>query len=210
MRNQEKSDLRRQLRKTRGQMPAHQRRIATQKINRLLKRYIKKHQKIGIYWPMGKELRLDNFFQTALMRGAELYLPYIEPGKKRLWFTRYSNNTAQKPERIRGTAKLQIPQFSGKKIRVHQLQLLLVPIVGIDRQGYRLGQAGGFYDVSLAAMKHRTQAKTLGVGFHCQLIDQLPREAHDIALNGFVSEKEILHFTQTNYCHNVVPAQNNN
>ncbi|CKL35188.1 5-formyltetrahydrofolate cyclo-ligase [Neisseria meningitidis] len=65
MRNEEKHALRRELRRARAQM-GHQGRLAAgQTINRLLKRYIKRGRKIGVYWPMGKELRLDGFVRAA-------------------------------------------------------------------------------------------------------------------------------------------------
>ena len=193
MRNEEKHALRRELRRARAQM-GHQGRLAAgQTINRLLKRYIKRGRKIGVYWPMGKELRLDGFVRAAQKRGAKLYLPYIEPRSRRMWFTPYPESGMER-ERIRGRARLNVPQFAGRKIRVHGLSVLFVPLVGIDREGYRLGQAGGYYDATLAAMKYRLQAKTVGVGFACQLVDRLPREAHDLPLDGFVSEAWILCF----------------
>ena len=193
MRNEEKHALRRELRRARAQM-GHQGRLAAgQTVNRLLKRYIKKGRKIGVYWPMGSELRLDGFVRAAQKRGAKLYLPYIEPRSRRMWFTPYPADGA-KQERKRGRAKLHVPQFSGRKIRVHGLSILLVPIVGMDREGYRLGQAGGYYDATLAAMKYRLQAKTIGVGFACQLVDTLPREPHDLPLDRFVSESGVLVF----------------
>lgn len=193
MRNPDKSALRKQFRRARAQMSADERNAATETISRLLKPYIKKGRKIGVYWPIGKELRLDGFVRVAQKRGAKLYLPYIEPRSRRMWFTPYPTDGA-KQERKRGRAKLNVPQFAGRKIRVHGLSVLLVPIVGIDREGYRLGQAGGYYDATLAAMKYRLQAKTVGVGFACQLVGTLPREAHDLPLDGFVSEAGILCF----------------
>lgn len=193
MRNEEKHALRRELRRARAQM-GHQGRLAAgQTINRLLKRYIKRGRKIGVYWPMGKELRLDGFVRAAQKRGAKLYLPYIEPRSRRMWFTPYPESGMER-ERIRGRARLNVPQFAGRKRRVHDLNLLLVPVVGMDRLGYRLGQAGGYYDATLAAMKYRLQAKTVGVGFACQLVGTLPREPHDLPLDGFVSEAGILCF----------------
>ena len=193
MRNEEKHALRRKLRRARAQM-GHQGRLAAgQTVNRLLKRYIKKGRKLGVYWPMGSELRLDGFVRAAQKRGAKLYLPYIEPRSRRMWFTPYPADGV-KQERKRGRAKLHVPQFAGRKIRVHGLSLLLVPVVGIDREGYRLGQAGGYYDATLSAMKYRLQAKTIGVGFDCQLVDRLPHEAHDVPLDGFVSERGALAF----------------
>jgi 5-formyltetrahydrofolate cyclo-ligase len=193
MRNQEKSELRRRLRRTRAQLSGDERAAAEREIGRLLKRRIKRGGRIGVYWPMGSELRLDGFVRAAQKRGAKLYLPYIELRSRRMWFTPYPANGV-KQERRRGKAKLNVPQFAGRKIRVHGLSILFVPIVGIDREGYRLGQAGGYYDATLSAMKHRLQAKTIGVGFACQLVDRLPHEAHDVPLDGFVSERGALAF----------------
>ena len=193
MGNQEKSELRRRLRRARAQLSEDERAAAEREIDRLLKRRIKRGGRIGVYWPMGSELRLDGFVRAAQKRGAKLYLPYIEPRSRRMWFTPYPADGV-KQERKRGRAKLHVPQFAGRKIRVHGLSLLLVPVVGIDREGYRLGQAGGYYDATLSAMKHRLQAKTIGVGFACQLVDRLPHEAHDVPLDGFVSERGALAF----------------
>ena len=193
MGNQEKSELRRRLRRARAQLSGDERAAAEREIGRLLKRRIKRGGRIGVYWPMGSELRLDSFVRAAQKRGAKLYLPYIEPHSRRMWFTPYPADGV-KQERKRGRAKLHVPQFAGHKIRVHGLSILFVPIVGIDREGYRLGQAGGYYDATLSAMKHRLQAKTIGVGFACQLVDRLPREAHDVPLDGFVSERGALAF----------------
>lgn len=89
MRNEEKRALRRELRGRRSQMGRDVRAAAAVKINRLLKRYIKRGRKIGVYWPMGKELRLGGFVRAAQKRGAKLYLPYIEPHTRRMWFTPY-------------------------------------------------------------------------------------------------------------------------
>ena len=174
-------------------MSGDERAAAEREIGRLLKRRIKRGGRIGVYWPMGSELRLDGFVRAAQKRGAKLYLPYIEPRSRRMWFTPYPTDGV-KQERKRGRAKLHVPQFAGRKIRVHGLSILLVPIVGIDHEGYRLGQAGGYYDATLSAMKYRLQAKTIGVGFACQLVDRLPHEAHDVPLDGFVSERGALAF----------------
>lgn len=183
---QDKAGLRRSLRRARRSLSKNERVRAERAANRFLKRHIRRRGRIGIYWPIGSELRLNSFIQTALTRGAGLYLPYIEPHSLRLWFTPYQADS-RKAERSRG--RLAVPQFGGKKIRAHRLTVLLVPLVGIDRQGYRLGQGGGYYDATLAALKGRLKPHTVGVGFSCQLCGSLPREAHDIALDAFVSEK---------------------
>ena len=67
--------------------------------------------------------------------------------------------------------------------------LLLIPALAVDGSGTRLGQGGGYYDASLAATRHRLQPHKIGVGFACQRHNgRLPREAHDMRLDGFVCE----------------------
>ena len=140
-----------------------------------------------MYWPVGSELRLDAFVRSALNRGAQVYLPYIDSRSLRLWFTPYHNDVAR-AERKRGHGRLHIPQFNGRKIRAHQLHTLIVPLVGIDQHGYRLGQGGGYYDVTLAHTRARLRPHTVGVGFACQQVAALPREPHDMPLAAFVCE----------------------
>ena len=70
---------------------------------------------------------------------------------------------------------------------------MLIPIVGIDRDGIRLGQGGGYYDCTINACLTR-RPQTVAVGFACQQIDRLPREPHDIRTDYFASERGIQKF----------------
>ena len=189
----DKATQRQQLRRARQSLTRSQRRNATRRSNSALKPCIRRARRIGVYWPVGSELRLDDFVRAALARGARVYLPYIEPHSLRLWFTPYCANTAH-AERARGQSRLRIPQFSGHKIRAHQLHTLIVPLVGIDRHGYRLGQGGGYYDVTLAHTRTRLRPRTIGAGFACQQVAQLPHEAHDMPLDAFVCEHGLQRF----------------
>ncbi len=58
--------------------------------------------------------------------------------------------------------------------------LIIVAGLAFDRVGYRLGYGGGYYDTFLADHPH---AWKVGVGYPCQLHDQVPVEAHDIRLD---------------------------
>ena len=164
-----KTDLRRHFRRQRqGLMPAARQR-AEKRINNLLKGYLKR----------GKRLA---------------YLPYIEPRRQRLWFTPFPQQG--RPERRR-QGKLNIPQFAGHKIRIHNLHSIIIPLVGIDRRGYRLGQGGGYYDVTLAASRHRLCPHKIGAGFACQETDILPAEEHDMQMDVWVCENGIRRFGKT-------------
>ncbi|XXQ69196.1 5-formyltetrahydrofolate cyclo-ligase [Neisseriaceae bacterium B1] len=188
----DKVSIRRQLRQNRKNLSKSARERAEQAINRALKRTIKRGKKIAVYYPIGSELRLDNFIQSAQKRGAQLYLPYIEKKQLRLWFTPYPNLSGSlKTRKIIGKTNrksINVPQFQGKKIRAHQLNTLIIPIVGIDTQGYRLGQGGGYYDCTLAACQNRLIPRLIAVSFACQTVHSLPTEPHDAQIKEWFGE----------------------
>lgn len=66
--------------------------------------------------------------------------------------------------------------------------LIIVPLLGFDRAGYRLGYGKGYYDRLLAA----APVPALGVAFGVQEVAALPRERHDIPLDWIVTEDEVI------------------
>ncbi len=70
-----------------------------------------------------------------------------------------------------------ILEATGPEVPIAELDLVVVPALAFDRQGYRLGWGGGYYDRALAELS--ASAVTVGVGFSFQLVDELPREPHD-------------------------------
>lgn len=191
---QSKSEWRKHFRQMRQKLSPAQRQLAERQTQAFLSRFIRRGKRIAVYHPIGSEMKLNQLHSMAKKRGAKLYLPYIERGKLRLWFTRAPRDVGVQAERQRGTGGLCIPQYAGKKIRAHQLDVMLIPIVGMDAGGYRLGQGGGYYDVTLAATKRSGVPITVGVGFACQFCQHLPREPHDRPLDYFVSEKGVMRF----------------
>ena len=65
--------------------------------------------------------------------------------------------------------------------------LILVPLLGFDRAGNRLGQGGGHYDRALASHAH---ARKIGIGWAAQERDHLPTEPHDVLLDAIATERE--------------------
>jgi 5-formyltetrahydrofolate cyclo-ligase len=61
---------------------------------------------------------------------------------------------------------------------------LFVPLIGFTERGGRLGQGGGHYDRWLA---EHPETRTIGLAWDCQLVEELPTEAHDIDLNAIVT-----------------------
>jgi 5-formyltetrahydrofolate cyclo-ligase len=92
-----------------------------------------------------------------------------------------------KPNRFR----IAEPVANSKRQRkVWALDLVLLPLVGFDEQGGRLGMGGGFYDRSLAYLQRRKnwhKPTLLGLAHECQKVDRLPLASWDVVLQGTVT-----------------------
>ena len=75
-----------------------------------------------------------------------------------------------------------------------QPRILLVPMLAFDADGYRLGYGGGFYDMTLAALRATADIRAIGVAFAGQEVTSLPHEAHDQRLDMAVTESGIRSF----------------
>ncbi|MEO7055131.1 MAG: 5-formyltetrahydrofolate cyclo-ligase [Rhizomicrobium sp.] len=71
--------------------------------------------------------------------------------------------------------------------------VLLVPLLAFDNDGYRLGYGGGYYDRSLAVLP---RARAIGIAYAGQRVDILPRDAHDCRLNAVLTENGLTEFPQ--------------
>jgi 5-formyltetrahydrofolate cyclo-ligase len=67
-------------------------------------------------------------------------------------------------------------------------ELLLIPCVGFDAEGYRLGYGGGYYDRTLAAWPGGKQPVTVGIAYEACRVDALDRETHDIPLDVIITD----------------------
>ncbi|MDD7201307.1 MAG: 5-formyltetrahydrofolate cyclo-ligase [Sphaerochaetaceae bacterium] len=65
----------------------------------------------------------------------------------------------------------------GKLVHPDEGSVMLVPGIAFDRQGFRLGRGGGYYDRYLARFP---QLVTVGVCHSWQLVERVPREIHDM------------------------------
>jgi len=81
--------------------------------------------------------------------------------------------------------------------------LLLVPLLAFDRSGHRLGYGGGFYDRTLfayrsgGASRHGTGAiRAIGLAYAAQEMESLPAEAHDMKLDGILTERGLTKYKE--------------
>ena len=67
--------------------------------------------------------------------------------------------------------------------------LVLVPLLAFDRSGHRLGYGGGYYDRTIAMLRQMPNPPLIiGVGYDFQEVPELPAEAHDVKLDGILTE----------------------
>lgn len=185
-----KPQLRQTLRKRRQNLSAEQRLKFERAVYQHLLPLIKRGRKIGVYMAFGSELNLSDWIKTAQKRGTTVYIPFIHKNHKRLYFTQLQ--ATQKMTKHH----LGMLQVSSKRIRAERLHTILTPLIGIDPQGFRLGQGGGFYDATLSSFQAALRPKLIGVGFACQQCDHLPKDSWDMPLDTFVSEDGIRRFSR--------------
>jgi 5-formyltetrahydrofolate cyclo-ligase len=82
------------------------------------------------------------------------------------------------------------PHPESLKIQPSSVDLILVPTVACDRQKYRLGYGGGYYDRLLSSLEW-SQIPTIGITFDFAYLTQLPADSWDIQLNCICTETRI-------------------
>lgn len=184
--------LRRKLRQARRQLTPAQQRLAAGRLYRQLAQHpvFRRARHIALYLPNDGEIDPGLLLRAAQRRGKATYLPVLNPWPR----------TRMVFQRIKPGERLRRNRFdifepvirSARQRRVWALDLLLMPLVGFDGKGGRLGMGGGFYDRSLAyrAMRKKSHKPTLlGLAHECQRVDQLPLESWDVPIQGTVTDQ---------------------
>lgn len=142
-------------------------------------------QVVAGYWPMGDELDPRPLLASLQRRGALIVLPVVQKGTRLLQFRLCDDLTCLPPAGAYG-----IPA-PGESASALVPDILLVPLVGFDRDGRRLGMGGGYYDATLQDLRAAVDKKILAVGyaFAVQQVAELPHGAHDERLDWAVTER---------------------
>lgn len=192
-----RQDLRRQLRERRRALTPSEQAQASQWLLRKLMSVpqVLRSQHIALYWAMDGEIDLAPVAEQLWKMGKHCYLPVLHPHQERqLWFVKYLPDSPLKPNRF----KIPEPDYRcGQKLPAHLLDVVLLPLVGFDASGARLGMGGGFYDTTFAFKQQKPKGKPwlLGVAHSCQQVDTLTTASWDIPLHGVVTDREVIHST---------------
>lgn len=180
-----KPTIRARLRAARRAMPEHQR---TQETTAATAICLQLAEKLGVvdiasYAAMPDELALDGLHQAWWASGRTILFPRVVAPGSLAW-----HRVAGPQQLTVGAYGIREPDPSGTTLgKLVAGCLVLVPGTGFTRQGYRLGQGGGFYDRALSV-----GVIAVGVGFRCQLVEELPMEAHDRRMDGLVIAAEMV------------------
>ncbi|MGH6944124.1 MAG: 5-formyltetrahydrofolate cyclo-ligase [Geminicoccaceae bacterium] len=137
---------------------------------------------VGFYWPFRGEVGLHALVRRLVGQGGRAALPVVVEKRQPLEFWAWSPGAPL----ARGVWKIPIPAAR----EVVQPTVFLVPLVGFDDQGYRLGYGGGYYDRTLAAMSPRPLA--IGVGYEFGRLGTIHPQPHDIPLDAIVTEAGVM------------------
>ncbi|MEE4075353.1 5-formyltetrahydrofolate cyclo-ligase [Pseudomonas viridiflava] len=184
--------LRRQLRKARRSLTRSQQREAARGLYRQLAQHplFRRARHVSLYLPMDGEIDPRLLLRAAQRRGKATYLPVLNAWPRtRMVFQRVRPGEKFKPNRFR----IPEPRINrAKQRRIWALDLVLMPLVGFDDKGGRLGMGGGFYDRSLAYRARRSTWRKpvlLGLAHECQKVERLAQASWDVPLQGTVSDK---------------------
>ncbi|WP_226454616.1 5-formyltetrahydrofolate cyclo-ligase [Pseudomonas sp. AF03-9] len=185
--------LRRMLRKARRELSPSQQRKAAHGLYRQLAQQplFRRAKHISLYLPTDGEIDPRLLLRAAQRRGKATYLPVLSAWPRtKMVFQRVRPGEKLRPNRFR----ILEPRVNiGQQRKVWALDLVLLPLVGFDDAGGRLGMGGGFYDRSLAYLARRQSWRKptlLGLAHECQKVEKLTQASWDVPLAGTVTDKQ--------------------
>lgn len=133
---------------------------------------------VFIYLSFSSEAPTDLLIESLQEKGYTVYCPRVEENE--MVAVEYGEDFTLSPMRIRepiGQA------FDG------EIDLIVTPLLAVDKKGNRLGYGGGYYDRFFE--KHK-EAKRIGYAFDFQVLDRVPSEKWDVTLEYTVTDKRVI------------------
>jgi 5-formyltetrahydrofolate cyclo-ligase len=186
-----RNDLRRELRTRRRMLSPHRQRQAARQLQRRLQQLpaLQHARRIALYWPNDGEIDPRRFAAVAAPH-QQLYLPVLQPFPVlTLRFVRWT------PRQRLARNRFGIPEpRRGVCLPARAMDAILLPLVGFDDAGNRLGMGGGFYDRTLSFLQ-RTRRPTpllIGLAHACQQVPRLDAADWDIPLHLIVTDTRLI------------------
>ncbi len=176
--NSEKAALRKLLLEKRDAISFDLIKIASQQIHKKIKKIPEfgNAQSIGCYYPIGSEVLTQDIMLEALSEGKDVFLPKVV--EKNLIFRRISGFESLE----KGSFDIMEPKDDCPV--TEKLDIVIVPTIGISRNGVRLGYGHGYYDRFLAS----TKCTSIAITFQKQFVKSIPSFEHDVKMDWVVTE----------------------
>lgn len=139
-------------------------------------------QVVSAYWPFRGEPDLLDWLDRLRARGATAALPVVVAPRAPLVFRPWQRGAAMVP----GVWGIPIPAGGGPVLP----DVVIAPLVGFDRDGYRLGHGGGFFDRTLASLARRP--RRIGVGYERLALRTIYPQPHDVPMDVIVTETAVV------------------
>ncbi len=148
----------------------------------------RRHAVVAAYWSMDEEFPTLPLLHALHDRGFPVVLPVVVAPRRPLEFRRWVPGLAMEAS----VHDIPVPP---RNSAVMTPEALIVPLLAYDGAGYRLGYGGGFYDMTLAALRAAASAPAViaaGLAFSGQEIGSLPHEDFDETLDLVITETGIV------------------
>ena len=167
-----------------------------EKSNKIKKRLFvmnefKQSSTILFYVSYDNEVYTHEMIKESISNGKNVIVPISDKKNRRLILSQLDNWDNLKP----GSYGILEPQKDKiKKVSIDKVDLAIVPGVGFDESGHRIGHGKGYYDDLL---KNSKKASHIGLAFEAQIVKKIPIEAHDLPVHKIVTEKRVIDCRRT-------------
>ena len=181
-----KSSLRKELIKNRKKISKNQILEKSELIkNRLFEmNEFQQASSILFYVSYDNEVYTHGMIKESMALGKNVIVPKSDKKNRKLILSKLENWE----DLVKGAYGILEPKKINQ-ISIDKIDLIIVPGVGFDGQGRRIGHGKGYYDNLLSNSKN---ALHIGLAFEFQIVEEIPTEAHDIPMQRIVTEKRII------------------
>ncbi|MCX6773197.1 MAG: phosphoribosylglycinamide formyltransferase [Candidatus Micrarchaeota archaeon] len=140
---------------------------------------------IMLYWSKGSEVHTDGIIESALSLKKKVVLPVTKKEEKKLLLFELKDTR----ELVKGAFDIMEPlPIPDRAVDPKEIDLVVVPGVSFDRRGHRIGYGMGYYD----SLLKEVHAKKIGLAYGLQILEHVPNEPHDVAVDMIVTEEGVI------------------
>ena len=188
----DKAVLRREMRARRQDAGEPELDFASQEIKENLQTWLGQSncclQRVAIFLAQPREPNLDEFARVLQSRGISVFAPQLNRSDKP--FMEIAPDWSNIEVNARGWRE-PLEYSDGRFYSACKMNLIFLPGLAFAESGARLGQGGGWYDRVLENLP--SEVLRAGVCFDSQVVDFIPREAHDQDVSIIFTDKRIIH-----------------